>query len=146
MKTYQEYVTEITSTVPRSEWSWVQLGVDGGEALWHSDQGTIQLIIQKDDTRSIIIGEPIARESEEFNLYHIAFTRDGEWNQTHQGGAEKIFPWVVERIKDFLKIKPEIVRFTAKREELSRIRLYDTMVKLLLRHEFEYDRSVEIVR
>ena len=77
MKTYQEYVTEITSTVPRSEWSWVQLGVDGGEALWHSDQGTIQLIIQKDDTRNIIIGEPIARESEEFNLYHIAFTRDG---------------------------------------------------------------------
>tara|TARA_B100000519_G_scaffold45178_1_gene35974 strand:- start:52 stop:600 length:549 start_codon:yes stop_codon:yes gene_type:complete len=139
VKTYQEYVTEIKSTVPRSEWSWLQLGVDGGEALWFSDQGEIHLIIQKDDTRSIIIGEPIARESEEFSLYQIVFFRDGEWNQTNQGGAEKIFPWVIERIKDFLKIKPEIVRFTAKREELSRIRLYDTMVKLLLRHEPEYE-------
>ena len=138
MKTFRKFISEIKSTVPRSEWSWVQLNVDGGEALWFSDQGTVQLVIQKDE-RSITIGEPIGQELEEFNLYHIAFTRDGEWNQTNQGGAEKIFPWVIERIKDFLKIKPEIVRFTAKKEELSRIRLYDTMVKLLLRHEPEYE-------
>tara|TARA_Y100000593_G_scaffold86058_1_gene164091 strand:+ start:25 stop:573 length:549 start_codon:yes stop_codon:yes gene_type:complete len=139
VKTYQEYViTEIKSTVPRSEWSWVQLGVDGGEAIWHSDQGTIQLVIQKDE-RSVLIGEPIGRDSDEFYLYHVAFTRDGEWNQTNQGGAGKIFPWVVERVKEFLKIKPEIVRFTAKREETSRIRLYDSMVKSLLRKEPEYE-------
>ena len=114
MKTYQEYVTEIKSTVPRSEWSWLQLGVDGGEALWFSDQGEIHLIIQKDDTRSIIIGEPIARESEEFNLYQIVFFRDGEWNQTNQGGAEKIFPWVIERIKDFFKNKTRDIKIYRK--------------------------------
>ena len=139
MKTYQEYVTEIKSTVPRSEWSWSSLNQEGGEAIWFSDQGTIHLVISKDESVSIIIGEPIARESEEFNLYNIAFTRDGDWDQNFQGGAEKIFPWVIERIKEFLRLKPEIVRFTAKREEQSRIRLYDTMVKLLLRQEAEYD-------
>ena len=132
MKTYQEYVTEIKSTVPRSEWSWLQLGVDGGEALWFSDQGEIHLIIQKDDM-------PIEIEGEPFNTYTCVFTRDGEWNQTNQGGAEKIFPWVIERIKEFLKIKPEMVRFTAKKEELSRIRLYDSMVRSLLRREPDYE-------
>ena len=131
MKSYQTYLNEIKSTVPRSKWSWSQLGVNGGEAIWFSDQGTIHLVIEAD--------MPIEIEGEPFNTYTVAFTRDGEWNQTNQGGAEKIFPWVVERIKEFLELKPEIIRFTAKKEELSRIRLYDTMVKFLLRQEPDYE-------
>ena len=131
MKSYQTYLNEIKSTVPRSKWSWSQLGVNGGEAIWFSDQGTIHLVIEED--------MPIEIEGEPFNAYTVAFTRDGEWDQTNQGGAEIIFPWVVERIKEFLQLKPEIIRFTAKREETSRIRLYDTMVRFLLRQESDYE-------
>ena len=121
MQTFKSFVSEIKSTVSKDEWDWTTKSTRDWQARWPK--------LDIDITFSQSGG--IRLEDKFFAVWSADFTRGGAWDITGEGNAEEIFAWVIERALEFMKSKPDIVRFTADKGETSRGKFYDTMTKII---------------
>lgn len=73
--------------------------------------------------------------------WELFFDVDGQMHVTGKGETFMVFATVVEIVKDFIeKNKPQVLVFTADKGDRSRVDLYATMVKKLVRlTDFAYN-------
>lgn len=65
--------------------------------------------------------------------YEVEFSRAGDFGITGGGDAPKIFSTVIEITKSFMeKFSPDVVSFSAKSTESSRVKFYDRFVKKIV--------------
>ena len=105
--------------------------------------------IEKDDYHDYVAraklpdGSPLSITFEKYDAasYAVAFSKNFQYDATHEGDAYKIFATVLTTIKTFIeRVQPYEIHFLAEKDEYgvqnsevidsnSRIKLYDRMVK-----------------
>lgn len=121
MRNYKEFVAEIKSTADPSHWDWIEKST----SMWYARLYTYDIDLGVEQSGGIRIDGKLQQ------VWQVGFQRGGKWSVTGEGDAKIIFAWVIERVMEFMKTNPMVVRFTSDKGDSTRGKLYDTMVRIV---------------
>ncbi len=121
MKSFKNFVTEIKSTADPSEWGWIEKST----SMWYARYYLYDIDLGIEQSGGIRIDGKLQQ------VWQVGFQRGGKWSVTGEGNAKMIFAWVIERVMEFMKTNPRVVRFTSDKGDNTRGKLYDTMVRIV---------------
>ena len=121
MRTFKDFISEIKSTADPSRWDWIEKTT----SMWYAKYYPYQIDLGIEQSGGINI------DGKHQQVWQVGFQREGNWNVTGQGDAKIIFAWVIERVLEFMKTNPRVVRFTSDKGASTRGKLYDTLVRIV---------------
>ena len=121
MRSFKNFVTEIKSTADPSRWDWIEKTT----SMWYARYHQFDLDLGIEQSGGIRIDDKLQQ------VWQVGFQREGKWDATGQGDAKIIFAWVIERVLEFMKTNPRVIRFTSDKGEGTRGKLYDTLVRIV---------------
>tara|TARA_Y100000590_G_scaffold445771_1_gene578347 strand:+ start:246 stop:761 length:516 start_codon:yes stop_codon:yes gene_type:complete len=121
MRNYKDFVAEIKSTADPSEWDWIEKST----SMWYARYHAYDIDLGIEQSGGIRV------DGKHQQVWQVGFQRGGKWSVTGEGDAKMIFAWVIERVLDFMKTNPRVIRFTSDKGDSTRGKLYDTMVRIV---------------